>query len=825
LDYYFYAAKGDIKSFSGGLTIRYISNDITAQKKSELESFLAAGYPVVADPTLYALPTANYFRIGSTTNIYKFISAAKTSSSLLNYSDYTNIANRLIFLAKLRYKFNILRPIVDLEAPIISDTSPVNYVYADPTTHKLSIRFKLLPKYGVPSIYTYNAYLYLDKNGDGIFEASEKLDVSSRDGSSWTDMRESNSLVHIYDLNMIDLNGVYQWKIVVERANKTDIRATLTGYVANSKPEDIYILQITDNASTYRLSEMILNSTKLISQYAGAGKLTDYRLHFDTMTVNEYQQQFVPTAYNSSNPAATGKLSKYHILIMDNPTNAISNTNGAVNNIKDEINRNLGVIYTKGALGYSNQSSYYDAAKNSFIYYDSANSAYNYTYNYINRYSLYNSDPNPLFIYSGMKGDNDSTDLKNDSTYSTIYLTKSNEGSITQYPYKLNGAIKIASNSYSNNAVIDYDLTTNQRLIGWYCLSDTRSPVVRKVFNLGTVSDLYYGVYSSSPNDVKNNYYLFSNGTCYYSGIKLATADASGNLDEMRLFVNTIIACRKTAWNRAVSTAPEIVITTPTPAPQPDGTQKITITESNITGGDFILRFKMIKSSSNMDLGVMFNATTEPAGTWDDIVYPSDVAGNLGAAIAINNTSKVLQKDVTYAIRIPVSLLVSTNKLTLKATNTEGNTDTEEVYLEYIQPPVVTIEKPEVSSNTQASYIYVDLDYSGESNLSSEAPLRVEFKVDKALTNVTLSFHSGADSLTDGGADDVKVYKITGGVEATVALAPGTPTSNSNYALYIPANFIRNTNSRELKITATDTSGLIGYRTVVILRRSLFPLD
>ena len=395
LNRFIYTVAGDLKSFTDSQTYRYVSNDITAQKKTELEAFRAAGYPIVVDSNLYELSTTNNARVNSNTNIYKFINTSKSSSNLFNYSNYTNGLTRSVFLTKLKYCFNTIRPIVKLETPILPDTSDVNYAYVDPVTRYLTIRFKLLPKNSIPSIYTYNAYLYLDKNGDGIFEASEKLDTRSRDGSQWTDMRENSSKTYMYEYDMSALNGVYQWKLIVERAGNTNIRATITGYAANSKPEDLYILQITDNSSAYSLDEMILNSTKLISRYAGAGKLTDYKLHFDTLTVSEYEQLFASpnVAYRSSNPAATGKLSKYHILIMDNPTDPIHNDNGAVQNIKDEINRNLGVIYTKGAIGYQKQSNYYEAAKNSFIYYDSVSNSYQNTYHYINRNSLDGSNP------------------------------------------------------------------------------------------------------------------------------------------------------------------------------------------------------------------------------------------------------------------------------------------------------------------------------------------------------------------------------------------------------------------------------------------------
>lgn len=78
--------------------------------------------------------------------------------------------------------------------------------------------------------------------------------------------------------------------------------------------------------------------------------------------------------------------------------------------------------------------------------------------------------------------------------------------------------------------------------------------------------------------------------------------------------------------------------------------------------------------------------------------------------------------------------------------------------------------------------------------------------------------------MTDGELDDVEVYRMNGVVEDTTELVPGELNTLGSYALYIPALFIKDLNIRDLKITATDT-GQTGEANIVILRRSLFPLD
>ncbi len=813
LDRHIYTIQGDKMLLSNpSNTFRYQSNDITNQKRNELKAFLAAGYPIVLEANLYNISNASNStaKVDPNTNIYKFVNESKSNTRLMNYGDY--VSNAVQFRYKIRNYMNTIRPVINLTEPVIAAGASRNYITIDPATDKLTIRFQLLPKNGIPSLFLYDAYLYLDKNGDGIFEASENLDARSSDGSRLENLLESRSRIYTCIVNMSALNGVYQWKLLLERKTNTNVRSVVTGYASVANGKELNILQITDDSTkVYSLDEMILNSNKLITDYAGPGKLTDYSLNFDTLNIDEFEAKYAEAPYNPSNPTATNKLANYHVVIFDNPTASITNTS-AVQNIKDEISlRNLGVIFTKNARGYTAQSELYKTAENSFLN--------EFTYNYMNRYSISKT----MYIYRNMKGNNDSADLDRDNTYQTSYLTKSNEGTVTQYPYKINKAIKTVDNSYSGYAAIDFDLTKTvpEKLIGWYCLSDKRDPLVREEFTLGASNELYQGVYSSSPNDVKNNYYLFSNGTCHYTGIRLADADVSGNADEMKLFVNTILACHKSAWNRVVSSPPEIVITRPVPQPQGDGTQKIMIQESDMIGTDFILRFKVQKSSSNMDLTVTLNKAGDPVITPVNYIYPV-VAGNLGSGIAINNTDKVVQRDVEYALKLPMDQLAGTNKLTLTAENNVGNRDTEEVFLEFSQPPVLTLLKPEPVAHAAAQYIYADLDYSidaeDEEYLSGEPPLSIEFMVE-AYSAYSLSYTSGTDNLLDGGPDDVE----------EILLIPDDPANGpiiqETYQLNIPAYFIKDKNIREMKITVTDSFGLQDEITIIIARRSLFPLD
>lgn len=817
LDTYVYIRQGDRMKLAVGSEpiVRYQSNDLTEQKVNELTDFLKAGYPIVLDSYLYEL-TSPAGGVMNGTNIYSFIRSSKNISSyrLLNLADSGNAA----FKSKLKDGLDITKPRISLISPDSSEGPVVE-------TNELQVEFILYPWEDMRPYYRYNVFFYVDRDADGIFEATDRVNITSIDGSSWQNILLSTS-IRKFRYRVTDLNGVYQWMLLVERADNANIRANIRGYVSNTNKETLNILQIRDNSSTYNLKiNTEDNLTTLISQLAGEGKLNQYNLKFDSLTVDEYEALFAPPniPYSSLNPESTGKLSKYHLLILDNPGDEIDDSYGAARNIRDEITRNLGVIFTKNALGYERQKLYYSPNAYSFIDHGPEAEAYTYTYNYINRNSV---DSDYHMIYRDMIGHNGS-DLRSDQAYSTSYLTKVNEGTITRYPYEIGNAINIADNSYSIDAVIVYDHTRSpkQSLVGWYCLSDSMSPVVREVMGLGGSQDsLYKGVYSSSPNDVKNNYYLFSNGSCFYSGIHLAKADRERQVEEMKLFVNTIYAARKATESRTITLPPLVEITKPS-------TDSVLITAADLTGENYLVAFELKESQTKMSLDIQFGDDEEPDGSWDDIIYEYPGYGTLGPAIP-TAAGWVFETGKTYAVLIPAQMITQSPKvLRITAINATGQMGTDAVSIALSQPPLVAIVDPLPVSSHSALYLYVDIDHleeaANEDYLNSEPAKRVVFEVSGAVTpTVTLSFYSGSESLTDGGEDDIVVKLITESKEE-ITLSPATaPTaSEASYALYIPAAFIKNRNVRELRITATDTAGASGEATVIMQRRSLFPLD
>ena len=129
----------------------------------------------------------------------------------------------------------------------------------------------------------------------------------------------------------------------------------------------------------------------------------------------------------------------------------------------------------------------------------------------------------------------------------TTTATKVNEGQVTTYPYTISDVLPIAATHgqwYQLN-MEDPEVTV------WYCLSDplasgnsgTGSARSTSSAENGDGSALTYGV---SPNDVANNYYIYSKGNIFYSGV--GHSRVNGDM-EAKLVVNTMIAAYRLSYD------------------------------------------------------------------------------------------------------------------------------------------------------------------------------------------------------------------------------------------------------------------------------------
>lgn len=159
------------------------------------------------------------------------------------------------------------------------------------------------------------------------------------------------------------------------------------------------------------------------------------------------------------------------------------------------------------------------------------------------RYMITNPQGNAVVSENSVSS---STGFANNNDLTTT-ATKVNEGQITTYPYKISDVLPIAPTHgqwYQLN-MEDKEVTV------WYCLSD---PVASNNAGKGSArssssagsgdgSALTYGV---SPNDAANNYYIYSKGNVFYSGV--GHSAVSGDM-EAKLFVNTMIAAYRISYD------------------------------------------------------------------------------------------------------------------------------------------------------------------------------------------------------------------------------------------------------------------------------------
>jgi hypothetical protein len=506
------------------------------------------------------------------------------------------------------------------------------------------------------------------------------------------------------------------------------------------------------------------------------------------------------------------------MIIFDNQATAepITDDNGALTNLKYEIADGIGILFTSGAVTNLNQSNYLADTRNVFTN--------QLSYSRLNMLAT-TVDPYYNFNYtvSGYSGQ-----LQNQATYNTTYLTRTNLSSITQYPYMMDNAIKISANSYRWDSTIDYNKMSTAPLTGWFSLSDSRSPVVRKAGLVSeTTANTYTGIYSSSPNDVRNNYYLFNRGKIYYSNIRLDQADVAGNDDEIKLFINTIIACYRTS-GRIISIPPSIEITEPSPV-----ANEIALTPIDI--GDlteFPVTFKIDKSSSDVELSIHWDDNADPGGDWNTEIYR---VGNDGTETLVNDLTSVPLGN--YRIYIPVNTLEGSHKLSILAKNKEEKETELDTMISYVSEPVAIkiINYDLIKNDKNEQYLYIDIDYAEANETVTDTResdylrtlngIRIEFNIDNVSTTSEVDF-----SLTNDNGNDITV---DGRASLLIHKSDGSETfelgtkeiPDGNYYIDLPYTIMSGVNRAELTMTAEVDSTNSSSSTVILLRRSLFQLD
>ena len=581
------AAKVGDKDSATGTTIgsvRGSGNDITKEIKNKLVNFAKSGYPVVVAGNIYGenKKTISTTLVDNSSYIYDFLNEVKGFDNVYKEGEITADED-INFYAELP------KPKIELSSyppsAIGTGDGPSNEFL---TGENMTFQFQIIDEaQASPANAEYNCELYIDLNCDGNFSKSEKLDDIAV-------MQNGNVIKKENGIYQLSLNTTYTvsrkipqeyiklmpWKLVVTNNNNSEIRTSEIGYTkrqnTTSTANTINVLQIIPNNSVNCTWNLATDTTfqNLFD------KVKDFNVKISTITVGQYETQYSANATY---------LNQYNMLIIgfcdgagygsnyggNNPTNF--SENGA-QRILEFANTGKSVI-----LAHDNtSSSVYDrTAQNGGISGDSTWKGWAYFFNQtlrrasgMDRYGITapqstsdilkqakeldtnaqstdwnaiskNSSDMAYFLnenkektYSETQGFTNgklriaNTTRETGSTEVTTTASQVNEGAITEYPYKIDKKITVAPTHFQYYQLAleeNADEDDSGDLVVWYCLGDKDN----KTGN---------GYYAHSPNDVRNNYYIYSYKNIIYTGVGHKPVTDNGNLMEKKLFVNTIIA-------------------------------------------------------------------------------------------------------------------------------------------------------------------------------------------------------------------------------------------------------------------------------------------
>ena len=581
------AAKVGDKDSATGTTIgsvRGSGNDITKEIKNKLVNFAKSGYPVVVAGNIYGenKKTISTTLVDNSSYIYDFLNEVKGFDNVYKEGEITADED-INFYAELP------KPKIELSSyppsAIGTGDGPSNEFL---TGENMTFQFQIIDEaQASPANAEYNCELYIDLNCDGNFSKSEKLDDIAV-------MQNGNVIKKENGIYQLSLNTTYTvsrkipqeyiklmpWKLVVTNNNNSEIRTSEIGYTkrqnTTSTKNTINVLQIIPNNS----AECTWNLATDTTFQNLFDKVKDFNVKISTITVGQYETHYSANATY---------LNQYNMLIIgfcdgagygsnyggNNPTNF--SENGALR-ILEFANTGKSVI-----LAHDNtSSSVYDrTAQNGGISGDSTWKGWAYFFNQtlrrasgMDRYGItapqstsdilkqakeldtnaqstdwnaisknssdmaYYLNKNKEKTYSETQGFTNgklriaNTTRETGSTEVTTTASQVNEGAITEYPYKIDKKITVAPTHFQYYQLAleeNADEDDSGDLVVWYCLGDKDN----KTGN---------GYYAHSPNDVRNNYYIYSYKNIIYTGVGHKPVTDKGNLMEKKLFVNTIIA-------------------------------------------------------------------------------------------------------------------------------------------------------------------------------------------------------------------------------------------------------------------------------------------
>jgi hypothetical protein len=344
------------------MNIRYSGNDITLKKLLELEDFLRAGKPIVVDSGLYKDGQVDTAKVDKSSKIYDLLtwdggdSGAQKNIFASNNINSSRMKN-LIMNKSCRIEFyqggypteynyvseNTTEKYNDGKNNLVLNGKIVNEIYQSKSSNGTAVLTYHFYISGNDSD-TYNAYLNIDLNGDGVYSSSLKeksevdnmndaLGLTGKDKKTY-DTTESAMGLTIYDRNMNKLGttdpdnpkkgyalkanteyyatrtipssqqGMLPWKLEIQSRSNSYNRSSAVDYTAVYNSENkktISVLQMTlqgdmskDNSSlvskniwgnwnsmtAFTTDSIVVNTTDTYSTFKARMKATDDGQHY-----------------------------------------------------------------------------------------------------------------------------------------------------------------------------------------------------------------------------------------------------------------------------------------------------------------------------------------------------------------------------------------------------------------------------------------------------------------------------------------------------------------------------------------------------------------
>ena len=588
-----YLHAGDQVPAMSNQTYRFSGNDITSLKKAELYEYLEE-FPVIASADFYSGHSVKESYIDKSSEMYSLLQSKEAKivrdNSGLNRSKMASLLNK----QKLRIEKSGSWP-TEYEWGNV-DTEMPKYL----SGRDLSFKFKIntIEQLEKNPRHKYRVDVYVDYNGNERFEESEKKTILT-DGEA---RMEYTKGYHLKD----EASGIFKIMLKVTDQIDNHYTASYTNYVAvKGSKKVVRVLQIvpngynrgSDDDATQYLDLSKINTTAGLDDVLKKllNKQDAFDFKFDTITVDELKRLYLTNAsefmeywtsdsekkeifdsllfkplYQTADfvhyigfdesEVTTSRLMGYDLIILGanqcfKDIEAMDELldsdirNDLVKDMKMYLDNNKSILLLKDSssnnidvenhAGYQMTKLLRDRA--GMDRYDTTTGSSKALYvkgNEISENTQKQGFTNPVLnkiIKNEASTKYSLNTIRHSTELGSDKVTQLNKGSITSYPYSISKEFNCANTSaqyYQLDLEIDKDSNTKSDVIVWYCLSDHVTG--------------QQGMYSSSPNDAVNQYYLYSIGQVFYSAMSQAPGEAEyRTADEKKLFVNTLVAaCR-----------------------------------------------------------------------------------------------------------------------------------------------------------------------------------------------------------------------------------------------------------------------------------------